>query len=270
MRLQKIIDILEQSFPLSFAEEWDNSGLLVGRRDAEIRRIFVALDVTDQTLEEACGFGADLMLTHHPLIFTPPKQVTDATFLGRRILTLAEQGMACYAMHTNFDVLAMADLNAAQLRLSNTEVLEVTAAGEDGSPEGLGRIGDLPDTMTPEELAVFVQQQMQTASVRFYGDAGQEIYLDRIAVCGGSGKSVVRAAIEKGAEALVTGDIDYHTAIDACAEGLCILDAGHYGTESGFIPYMVSFLREHVPACETRGAEIVQPYGFAAPGGTVC
>ncbi len=257
MKCSEIISLLEKEYPVSAAESWDNPGLLVGRSDREVKRIFVALDVTDETLEQAVSFRADLMITHHPLIFGSIKQVNDQSFIGRRIIRLIESGISYYAMHTNFDVRGMADINEQQLGLLNTEVLEITGENE-GQPEGIGRVGQLGSELTLREAADLVKKGMHIPSVLRYGDPNRKIR--RAAVSGGSGKSMVSAALSAGAEVLITGDIDYHTAIDAGAMGLSIIDAGHYGTEYCFIRFMKEKLEALLPDCQVEGAETVFPF----------
>lgn len=257
MKCNEIIRSLEEEYPVSAAESWDNPGLLVGRADREVKKIFVALDVTDETLEQAAIAGADLMITHHPLIFGSLKQVNDQTFIGRRILKLIENQMSYYAMHTNFDVRGMADINEQQLGLADTEVLEVTGEN-DGRPEGIGRVGSLPEAMTLKEVAELVKKGMQIPSVLLYGDPEKKV--QHAAVSSGSGKSMVPAALSAKAEVLVTGDIDYHTAIDANACDLAIIDAGHYGTEYCFISFMKKKLEMLFPECEIVSAQVAFPY----------
>lgn len=257
MRCDEIIRLLEEDYPKAAAESWDNPGLLVGRMDREVKKIFVALDVTDETLEQAIAVGADMMITHHPLIFSALKQVNDQSFIGRRILKLIENRISYYAMHTNFDVRGMADINEQQLGLVDTEVLEVTGEN-DGVPEGIGRVGSLTEETSLRQLAQAVKEGMQIPSVLLYGDADRKV--SRVAVSSGSGKSMVPAALAAKAEVLVTGDIDYHTAIDAKACGLSIIDAGHYGTEYCFIGFMKGKLEKMLPDCETIGAETAFPF----------
>ena len=269
MRCEEIIQRLEQGYPLSCAEEWDNPGLQVGRRNREVRKIFVALDATEQTIREAVEWGADLMITHHPLLFHSIKQVNDDSFIGRRIITLIENDVNCYAMHTNFDVLGMAELNENQLNLQNAHVLDVTRENE-GVEEGIGRVGDLEEPMTLYDFSVTVRRAFGLSTVRCYGlkeleeneeESGDDgLLVSRVAVCGGSGKSLIDRAIDEGAQVLVTGDVDYHSAIDAMARGLYIIDAGHYGTEYCFIDYMVKKLTKLFPECKVRGAKIIPPF----------
>ena len=257
MKSEEIIRLLEEKYPPSCAEDWDNPGLLVGRRSREVKKILVTLDVTDQAVERAVERGADMIISHHPLIFGGIKKINDETFLGRRILTMAEHGIVCYAMHTNFDVRGMADLNERQLGLKNTEVLFVT--GESGGKaEGIGRVGELPEPMGLEELAGYVRDRMKLPAVRCYGKSSEKI--SRVAVSGGSGKSVLEDALAAGAQALITGDMDYHTSIDALARGLHIIVAGHYGTEYIFIPHVTEKLKAMLPDCQVEGMEIQQPF----------
>ena len=170
---------------------------------------------------------------------------------------MAEHRIVCYAMHTNFDVRGMAELNARQLRLKNTEVLLITGEYQ-GRPEGIGRTGDLPEPMEPGRLAEYVKAAMELPAVRCYGKGEKKIR--RAAVSGGSGKSVVEEAIAAGAEALITVDIDYHTAIDAAAQWLVIIDAGHYGTESVFIKAVAEELSRQLPDCQVKAMEVEQPF----------
>ena len=257
MKCKEIIEILEKDYPPSCAEDWDNPGLLLGRGDREVRSILVTLDVTDQAAARAAEEGIEMIISHHPLIFSGIKQINDSTFLGRRLLLLAEHGIACYAMHTNFDVRGMADLNERQLDLRETEVLLVTGEYQ-GRPEGIGRVGRLPEPMGLRQLAEYARERLGLPAVRCYGKRTDK--LTRAAVSGGSGKSVVGNALAAGAQALITGDIDYHTAIDAAAQGLCIIDAGHYGTEYGFVPEVAGKLKSLLPGCRVEQMEMEQPF----------
>jgi len=258
MKCGTIIDKLEISYPPMYAMEWDNIGLLVGDRDAEVRTVLVALDVSDAAVEDAILGHADMIVTHHPLIFKPVSRIVRQDPVGRRILTLAENRINYYAMHTNFDVSEMADLNADELNLMNPEILEETYRDETGIREGLGRVGNLEKKMTLREFAESVKKTYQLPSVRVYGNPQGEI--GRAAVCSGSGKSVIGSALRSGADVFVTGDLDYHTSIDAVAAGLSLVDAGHYGTEAGFIPYMTEALKRMFPELEVISEKIEQPY----------
>ena len=249
MKCKDIIEIIEKRYPLEAAESWDNPGLIVGDDEIDVSSIMVALDATDETIDQAVKAGAQLLITHHPMIFGRINKVNNKTLIGRRILKLIRNDISCYAMHTNFDVKSMADINEAQIGLKYTEVLYPTAQN-DGIAEGIGRVGWLEKPMKYSGLAEHVKKAMQTESVRCYGDTDRLI--KRVAVSGGSGKSMIQAALDKHAEVLITGDIDYHTGIDACAEGLLIIDAGHFGTEHVFKSFMSKWLKEMIPDCDIR------------------
>lgn len=257
MKCSEIIEHLEQLSPLSFAEDWDNVGLLAGRRDKEVQRIYIALDATDEVVDDAVRCGADLLLTHHPLIFHAVRKVTDDDFIGRRIVRLLQADISYYAMHTNFDIMGMADAAADDMKLENREVLNVTYEDEI-SREGIGRIGTLPGKMTLLECAEYVKGVFRIPGVRVYGDEDAEVA--RVAVCPGSGKSVIADAVKLSADVLITGDIDHHEALDAMAQGLSIIDAGHYGIEKIFIPYMQDYIRRELPSLQIFAAREKQPY----------
>lgn len=263
MNCKEVMEKLAERWNPSYALEWDNVGLLVGREEKEIHKIFVALDVTDETLEQALSFGADLMVTHHPLLFSPVKKINTGDFIGRRIIKMIQGDLCYYAMHTNFDVKGMAELNRECLGLLDAHVLEVTSEETDErtgtfSEEGIGRIGLTAEPMSLGLFAEKVKKDFRIPDVRVYGNP--EKIVRKAAVSSGSGKSMIKTALKKGADVLVTGDIDYHSGIDAAAQGLAVIDAGHYGTEYCFISYMKNELETMFPDMEVSSARIQHPY----------
>ena len=153
MRCSEVIEILRELAPENCACDWDNPGLLAGRSDKEVKKIYIALDATDQVVEAAVKAGADMLLTHHPLIFKAIKKVNDQNFITRRLVKLIQADISYYAMHTNFDAApgCMADLAAERLSLKDTEPLECMGDIEiKGNPVayGIGKTGDLPKKMT--------------------------------------------------------------------------------------------------------------------------
>ena len=258
MKCEEIIRLIEEEYPADCAESWDNPGLLVGGSGHEVKRIMVSRDATDEVIDQAVKNKADMLITHHPMIFGGIKQINDGSLVGRRILKLIQNNIACFAMHTNFDIRGMAELNEKQLGLTNTQVLFET--GEyDGKAEGIGRVGYLGEEMSYKELAEFVKKSLDIPNVRCYGNTDEKI--SKVAVSGGSGKSIVSSALKSGAQVLVTGDIDYHTGIDAAAEGLFIIDAGHFGTEKVFIEYMSKKLKKKLEGkCVVMSANQSAPF----------
>lgn len=255
MECKKVIEILEKQSPKSYACDWDNVGLLVGREDKEIQKIYIALDATDEAIEEAIANGADMLLTHHPMIFKGMKRVTQEDFIGRRIIRLIQNDMVYYAMHTNFDVMGMADLAADYLGISDTRVLEITSVSETGE-EGIGRYGSLKKEMTVRECCEEVKQAFSLENVKVFGDLERKV--KTAAISPGSGKSVISNALQAGVDVLITGDIDHHEGIDAVAQNITVIDAGHYGVEHIFIPYMEQYLKREAKELEIA----VQPLTF--------
>lgn len=257
MECDKVIGKLSALSPADLAEEWDNIGLLVGRRDKEVGTIYIALDASDDVVEEAISLGADMLLTHHPLIFKKLDRVVTDDLVGRRIYQLIRNDISYYAMHTNFDVMGMADAAADELSLQDRTVLNVTYEDE-LSKEGCGRVGRLARRMSVADLAELVKERFHVPNVRIFGDLGDIV--ETAAVMPGSGGSYIKDAIRAGADVMITGDIDHHEGIDASAEGLIVIDAGHYGIEKLFIPYMEEFIKRELPGIRTCTAEIREPF----------
>lgn len=257
MKCREVIKKLEELAPLSFAESWDNAGLLAGRYEKEIHKVMIALDASDEVVEEAIRQGADLLLTHHPLIFSARKQINNGDFIGRRLVALLQHDLCCYAMHTNFDVMGMAEAAADRLALTEREVLDVTYE-KDGIREGIGRVGRLDKPLSLYQCAGWIRSLFDLESVKCFGDSEKRI--ERAAICPGSGKSVIEKAVSLGADVLITGDIDHHAGIDAVAMGISVIDAGHYGLEKIFVPYMETFLRKEYRELEVVCAAEKNPF----------
>lgn len=257
MECREIIEKLETLSPPGYAEEWDNIGLLAGRRDKEVRTIYIALDATDEVIADAVHVGADMLLTHHPLIFKKLSRVNTADFIGRRVYELIRNDISYYAMHTNFDVRGMADAAADELGLCDRKVLNVTFEDEIAM-EGCGRVGRLRERMSVEALAELVRESFHVPNVRVFGNLKDTV--ETAAVMPGSGGGYISDAVRMGAEVMITGDISHHEGIDAVAQGVRIIDAGHYGIEKLFIPYMEEFLKRELPSMKVCRAEFCEPF----------
>ena len=241
MRCSEVIRILQDLSPEEAALDWDNPGLIAGRMEKDVRKVFVALDATDEVVSDAVECEADMLLTHHPLIFGSIRKVNSETFVGRRLIELISHDISYYAMHTNFDACGMADYAAEIMGLRDCEILEESAV-VNGKPEGIGRIGRLPSTQSLEECAELVKKRFEIPTVKVFGALGSPI--SKVALSPGAGRSMIEPALAGDVDCIITGDIDHHTGIDAVAQGLTVIDAGHYGIEKIFIPYMETYLRE--------------------------
>ena len=222
MKLREIAEIIEKEFPLSSAFDWDNCGILMGGGEWEITRVLITLDVNNAVLKEAVKAGADLILSHHPILFDGTKRITSETPEGRLVIGLLENKIAVYAAHTNCDV----GKNGINARLSSLFGLCNSEPLEDS---GLGRIGDLKEPMNFAEFADFTKKTLKTPFVRVCG--GKTAAVSRVAVAGGSCAEIIPEAVRKGADVIVTGDMKYHDMINYSEQGISIIDAGHYPTE---------------------------------------
>ena len=230
VRISEVAAAMEQIAPTATAAAWDNVGLLVGRESAEVQTILVALDATDRVIDEAVRLGANMLVTHHPLIFKGVTHVTDSDSLGRRLLRLAETGIAVYAAHTNLDVAdgGTNDALCALLGLENVQPLIY----DDDCALAIGRHGYLPEAMTFSSLSAHVCNCLGLDGLHCCGDKPTQVI--HIAVCAGSGGKYAYAkqVISAGCDVYITSDIGFHTAQDALADGLYLIDATHYATEA--------------------------------------
>lgn len=243
MKCSKITETLEKLSPKEYACEWDNVGLLVGRKEKEIHKVMIALDASKEVIDYAVKEKVDMLITHHPMIFSSIKQVNEEQFTTEKVLTLAENGISYYAMHTNFDSAGgMAELAAGENYLN---LLDVRPMDEIEPGIGLGRYGKLPQPMTAEELCDYVKARFDIPFVMLYqNSADQGKIYDQIAVLPGSGKSEMKAVKENGYDLYLTGDFGHHEGLDAMDMGLCVIDATHYGLEHIFISYINEYLKE--------------------------
>ena len=250
MKCSEIIVILEQLSPKRFSCDWDNIGLMVGSPDAHIKKILVTLDGDDDAIDKAIETGSDLIITHHPLIFNQIKNVTTNELTGQRIIKLVQNNINVYSMHTNFDVKGgMAQLAADMIGMIDGEVLEDICEGE-----GIGRVGTFKELLTVRQWADKIKDLFGLPNVCVFGDL--ERIVSRVAISPGSGKDYVQIAIERGAQLFISGDINHHSGIDANAQGLEIIDAGHYGLEHIFIKFISEYLETKL--LSSSNVQIVQ------------
>lgn len=242
MKCSEIFEYLTKLYPLELAMDWDNSGFLLGRSDKEVKNILVVLDITNEVLEYAGAKDIDLIVSHHPIIFSALKRVTDETLLGNYILNILKNDISVIAMHTNFDIAkgGMADICAERLGLSNTCVFERTNVC-DKEELGIGKIGDLKKDMSLDELIKLVKTKFDLSHVSVFGRENINSNIRRVAISPGSGKGMYKYAVKR-ADVLITGDITHHDGLDAANDGVCIIDATHYGLEHLFVEKVKSDL----------------------------
>ncbi len=225
LTVKDMTTFLETLAPLSYQEAYDNSGLLIGHEEAKVTRIMLAVDASESVIEQAIENKCEMLITHHPLIFHPLKKVTEEDPVGKRVLALAEHGIALYAAHTNMDSAPGGNIDYAAGRLG---LRNIYAAGEEGEIRCL-RVGFLEEAMTLRALAKKVKEVFGLAGVRIFGDPGSMVR--NVAIVTGSGMDFAETAKNEGADVLITGDITYHKAEEALRDGLRLIDASHFGTD---------------------------------------
>ncbi len=240
--VRDVANAMEEWADLSLCESWDNSGLLVGHPDKPVTRILTALDATEAVIEEAVSLGCGMIVTHHPMVFSAVKRFTDESRTGRRVLRLAEEGIALYAAHTNIDIAVGGtnDLLARELGLQDTAA--VPDAGEN-----ILHLGYLPEEETLGAFCERVKKTLGLSVLRTVSD-GLGAKVRAVALCTGSGSEFIPAAKAAGADVYVTGDIKYHQAEEALSFGMPVIDAGHFATEVGIAAVFADYLRGHLNA----------------------
>lgn len=221
--VEQVLKFLGTIAPMNTAESYDNVGLLVGSGADEVTGVCTCLDITNEIIDEAAKKNANLIVSHHPVIFDPLKKVA----AGTPVYNLIKNGISAICIHTNFDM-CEGGVNDALIELLGFESCGVLEAV---SPNGLGfgAVCDLSFGFTAKGLAEHCKNALFLESVKYSSASKNEIH--RVAVCSGSGGSFMQAAIEKGCQALITGDIKHNLWVEAQNSGFVLIDAGHYGTE---------------------------------------
>ena len=229
--VRQVYDWINSIAPFEGAEAWDNVGILAGSADQQVEKLLCALDMNMYVLDEAVKIGAQLIVTHHPILFSGRKNMREDDAEGRLICRLIRSNIALIAAHTSFDnaVPGVNDVLAEKLGLSDVEVLECGMRMGKAQQETLGGFADMAE-------------KVLGGPVRRYGKPGRGI--SKVAVLGGAGGSFADIALQAGADVYLTGEISHHKAWDAYAEGLCCLEAGHAATEMPAVKMLASALQK--------------------------
>ena len=243
--IREISDVLFDFAPAYMKMDWDNVGLVCGKYDTAVHRVLVALDPMMDVFQEAKALGCELVVSHHPLIFQPVKQVNDESYDGRNLFYLIENGIASLNLHTNLDCCpgGVNDTLAERLGLCDVEVLQPAGTDKDGRAYGLVRVGTVREQML-SGFAAFVKQALRCPGVRF-ADAGKPVC--KVAVGGGSCGSEIGDVIAAGCDTFVTADLKYNHFEEAKYRGLNLIDAGHFETENPVCDVLEGILREAFP-----------------------
>lgn len=242
LRLKDIIEQLDRHAPFGLAEKWDNVGLLVGSPEKEVRTILLGLDPTTRLIREAVEKNADVVLTHHPVIFKPLTTIDTSLPEGRLLEEALSHRIAIVACHTNLDSAAdgVSDILARRFGLTGVKPLLPTAP--DKPDTGLGRIGRLPTPMSADEFFRRAMTVLDLPTLQVAGTVPQQIGV--VGLCGGSGAEFAAVAHRMGADIYISGEIKHHTARWAEEYDFCIIDGTHYGTEQPAVELLAEKLAQ--------------------------
>lgn len=252
LTVQAVYDMINARAPFETQDPYDNAGLLVGDPAAQVKGIHVAMDVTQRVLDEAEASGANLIITHHPLMFSPIKQLLSSNYEGRLIMRMVRSGMSLIAAHTNLDQApgGVNDVLAQHIGLTNI------------TGDHYFRVGDLPAPITGSELAERIAASLNT-TVRAMGPTDQLI--SRVCVGSGGGSDSWRNALPNGAQAFLTGEMKHHHALEAADAGLLCLEAGHHATEEPGIFALADALQIELDAVKCKVHISTSQAGAYAP-----
>ncbi len=245
----QILTLLDEMAPPELAESYDNVGLLAGHPERSVSRILVALDLTMGAVKEAQEIGAQLIVTHHPILFRGRKNLREDDAEGAAVCEMIRAGISMIAAHTNFD---NAECGVNDALAEALELQKVESLGQ-----GM-RIGTLKEVQTPASIGPEVERRIG-GRARVYAERPDSL-IERVAVCGGAGGDFFEIAAQAGAQAFVTGEVKHHDALAAVAGGLCLIEAGHYETEHIAIKLLADGLQKRINAVQYNVTVNVSAY----------
>lgn len=252
MKISEITNIIEEFAPLRAQAGFDNSGLLVGRPDGEVSSAMLCVDVTEEVMDEAEREGIELVISHHPLIFHPLRNLTGSNYIQRVVERAVRNGIAIYACHTNLDATynGLSYKLAAILGIQNPKLL---SAADPAEPRyGFGVVGELPEAVAAESFLRHVMKRLKLKSLRYSDITRPEV--KRIALCTGSGASEIENAVRAGADLYMAADFKYNNFLDA-DKRIIIADIGHFESEYCAIDLLYDIITKKIPNFALRKSE---------------
>ncbi len=248
-----ILHYIETLAPRYMKMDWDNVGLLCGSPGAPVTKVLVALDPFEHVCAEAAQWGAELIVTHHPLIFRPLPKITDETSIGRGILCLCRSGISAINAHTNLDCApgGVNDVLAEALGLADISVIKPSGVDESGAEWGLLHCGTVQERSLEAFLGT-VKEKLGCQGLR-YADGGKPVR--KVAVGGGSCADGMLDALSAGCDTFVTADVKYNQFWDARDLGLNLIDAGHFHTENPVVSVLADKIAAQFPEIEVKISE---------------
>ncbi len=247
--ITKVVNFIDAKAPFASAESWDNSGLLIGRKGDDIKKITVCLDITPKVIEEAAKNGTQLIVSHHPVIFSPIKRIDEDSPAAM----LVRHNIAAICAHTNLDK-AKDGVNTA---LANALELENISFFEDDG--AIGVYGDLKKPMDTDELCAHIKEKIDAPYALLVKAKNGESRVSRLAMCSGSGVDFIDEASKCSAQAFLTGEAKHNELLEAAQGDVNLILAGHFATEKVIVKPLAQMLRKEFPDCDVVCADENEP-----------
>lgn len=247
--VKDIFDYLNKIAPVSLKMDFDNVGILCGSKTAAVKKVLVALDITDAVIDEAAKNGVQLIVSHHPIIFNPIKSITDDDLTGRKLIKLIKHDISAICMHTNLDIAqdGVNDALMSALACPVQSFLEPAGTDDCGNEVGCGRIGEYDEEIEFTQFLSICKTALNASGLR-YCCCGKPV--KKLAVMGGAGGSALYLAKSRGCDTYVTADVKYNSFLDARELGINLIDADHFCTENVIVPVLAAKLSENFPQIE--------------------
>ena len=239
VKSDKILNFLCDFAPVELAESYDNVGLLVGDKNKDVKKILITLDADEEVINDAKKNGCDLIISHHPLIFTPIKRITEDDSISKSIIKLIKNDISLISMHTNFDSV---NSGLCDLFLDKIAKTKERTSIEGDHENGLGRIAKICEEKSLSDILNTIKKEFKLDNLKYIGDKDKRI--KKIAVCNGGGADFVYKAQELGADVYISGDFKYHHARYAYENGISLIDVPHYNAEIIFCEYLKDLLNK--------------------------
>lgn len=231
MKLEELIQIIENIAPPSMQESWDNSGIQLAAGQLEICRVLTSLEITEAVIDEAQEEDVDLIVIHHPLIFGSLKSIDFREMTGAYIVKLLNLGISVYSCHTPFDKLEGGNNDFLAHLIGLTDISGFSSGND---LEMIGRVGQLQNPMTLVSMLDLISEKLEMDPEQVRAVGKPDTVIQTVGICTGAGADLMDLAAENGCQLFITGDLKYHDAQKAKALGIAVIDAGHYGTEKSF------------------------------------
>ena len=245
MKARKIIETMERWVPKELIDNWDNTGFQIGSPEKNVQKILIALDLDKNVLNKAKDEKFQMIITHHPIIFKPLSSLTTTEHTTSIIFDTIKNDIVAYNAHTNLDLVegGVNDSLAKALLLKNTKPLSLIKKESLPQTLGYGRVGYV-DRIRLDDYLNIIKTNLSATHLVVYGDRNE--YIEKVAICGGSGSDFILDAYKHEADIFITGDIKYHDAQYGHELGLTLIDAGHFNTEKIVLPSIKVYLEREL------------------------